>query len=707
MKPYQNAKLSSSERASDLLSRMTLREKVGQLNQRLYGFSCYERAENGIRLTSEFVAEAQKYGGIGVLYGLYRADPWSKRDYETGIPPELARRAYNTVQRCVMENSRLGIPVLMSSECPHGHQALGGYLLPVNLCAGATWNPKLLQEAYGVCARQLKSMGVDLALMSVLDVLRDPRWGRSEECYSEDPYLSACLAESAVMGCQENGVTAVAKHFCAQGECKGGVNASAASIGPRELREIHLPSAAACCRAGVGGIMAAYNEIDGLPCHANADLLRGILRDELGFDGIVMADGTAVDRLDVVTGDNVKSGAVALRAGVDVSLWDTGFSKLEEAVQKGYVSEQELDEAVLRVLKLKFERGLFEHPYLDESLVAEEFTNQDYPQSLEMARQGIILLKNEDNLLPLSGKAKKIAVIGPNADDIYAQLGDYSPPLRAENAVTVRQGLKKLCGENCSVQYARGCGIFDGTDEELTKAVALAKQSDIAVLVLGGSSSRFCGSKFDSNGAALIGDKLQMDCGEGVDCADLRLCGRQEELFLRISALGKPVITVLIAGRPYAVPKIAEHSTAFLQAFYPGPMGGQAIAEILFGITEPGGRLSVSIPRSSGQLPVYYNSRNSYQAMHYHDLPCTPLYTFGDGLSYTEFACAECSLFDLLLQKFNHLWQQFHPIAINGINAGLTAKNRLQHIVHTMLKSNKVNSLCTHVFSYVSCIIIN
>jgi beta-glucosidase len=339
------------------------------------------------------------------------------------------------------------------------------------------------------------------------------------------------------------------------------------------------------------------------------------------------------------------AGAVALRAGVDVSLWDTGFSKLGEAVQKGYVSEQELNEAVLRVLKLKFERGLFEHPYLDENLVSEEFTYQNYPQSLELARQGVVLLKNEGELLPLSDKkAKKIAVIGPNADDLYAQLGDYSPPVRSEQAVTVRQGLERLCGENCSVQYARGCGIFNGTDEELAKAVTLAEQSNLVILVLGGSSSRFSGSRFDSNGAALVDGPLEMDCGEGVDCADLRLCGRQEELFCRISALGKLIVTVLIGGRPYAIPEIAEHSTALLEVFYPGPMGGQAVAEILFGITEPGGRLPVSIPRSSGQLPVYYNSRNSYQAMHYHDLPDAPLYTFGDGLSYTEFVCENVCL---------------------------------------------------------------
>lgn len=646
MQPYQNANLPYAERAHDLISRMTLREKVGQLNQQLYGFACYERQGSEFRVKQDLADEAQRFGGIGTLYGLYRADPWSNRDFETGIPPELARKAYNAVQRCVLEHSRLGIPVLMSSECPHGHQALDGYLLPVNLCVGAAWNPTLLKEAYGVCARQLHGMGVDLALLSVLDVLRDPRWGRCEECYSEDPYLSARLAQAAVTGCQQNGVTAVAKHFCAQGEGKGGVNASAASIGMRELREIHLPGAQACCRAGVGGVMAAYNEIDGLPCHGNRTLLNDILRQEFGFDGVIMADGTAVDRLDVLTGDNVKSGAMALRAGVDISLWDTGFSRLEEAVQKGYVSEQELDEAVFRVLRLKFERGLFEHPYLDEDIQPEDFSYNRCPQSLELARQGIVLLKNEGDFLPLTRKKQtRVAVIGPNTDDIYAQMGDYTPPVREGKTVTVRQGMERFGGEHMVVRYARGCGVFDGTDEELLEAQKLAEESDVVVLVLGGSSSRFSRVRFDTNGAAIVGGEPgEMDCGEGVDCAGLRLCGRQEELFERVAAAGKPVVTVLMGGRPYAVPEIARCSTAFLAAFYPGPLGGQAIAELLLGLIEPGGRLPVSLPRGSGQLPVYYNPHASYHAMGYHDLPDKPLFSFGDGLSYTEFTCAQVQL---------------------------------------------------------------
>lgn len=458
-------------------------------------------------------------------------------------------------------------------------------------------------------------------------------------------------ARKLPVGCAQGGVTAVAKHFCAQGECRGGVNASAASIGPRELREIHLPPALACCKAGTGGIMAAYNEIDGLSCHANSTLLRGILRGEFSFEGIVMADGTAIDRLDALTGDNIQSGALALKAGVDVSLWDTGFSTLEKAVKEGYIPEALLDEAVLRILKLKFERGLFEHPFLNENEAPKSTAYQNYPHSLELARQGIVLLKNGGGILPLIGRqTKKIAVIGPNADEVYAMLGDYSPPIRREEAVTVLEGLHCLCGSNYRVGYARGCGVFDGTDEEMGEAETLAAQSDVVIMVIGGSSSRFSGSQFDKNGAAITGGTLQMDCGEGVDCASLTLCGRQQELFDHVYALGKPIITVLIGGRPYAVPVIAEKSTAFLAAFYPGPEGGRAVAEVLLGIIEPGGRLPVSFPRSSGQLPVYYNSRDSYHAMGYRDLPDTPLFCFGDGLSYTAFHCDNVLLSNTRMQ---------------------------------------------------------
>lgn len=630
---YLDKNRTPEERARDLLSRMTLREKAGQLAQKLFGFQCYDLEGGEISLSREFMDEVERCGGLGTLYGLYRADPWSKRDFTNGLTGTGAKRAYNLAQRYVLEHSRLGIPMLLSSECPHGHQALDGYLLPVNLAAGAAWNPALLREAYRVCGEQLKELGVDLSLMSMLDMLRDPRWGRSEECYSEDPFLSASMARAAVEGCQSQGVEAVAKHFCAQGETTGGVNASAARIGPRELREIHLPVMKACCEAGVGGVMAAYNEIDGVFCHANRELLQDILRGELGFTGLVMADGIAIDRLDQLTGSHAASAALALSSGVDVGLWDEAFSHLEEAVEQGLVSEDVLDKAVLRVLELKFRRGLFEEPYLEET-PPKAFSYESYTESLELSRQSPVLVKN-DGLLPLK-RSGSVAVIGPNADAVYNQLGDYTPAQRPGAGVTLLEGLREELG--CEVPFELGCTVCGGETEGIPRAVELAEKSDVVILVLGGSSSRFAGAVFDSNGAAVVTGRTEMDCGEGVDSPSLALPGAQEELAKRIFALGKPVVTVVIAGRPYAIPEICERSQAVLYAFYPGPMGGKALAEILLGRLSPSGRLPASLPKSAGHLPCYYNYKSSAAPK---DDPW--VYPFGYGLSYTSFAFSELS----------------------------------------------------------------
>lgn len=631
---FEDSSISPRQRAEDLLSRLTLREKVGQVNQRLYGFSAYTRTAGGVELSRQFRDEVARWGGLGVLYGLYRADPWSQKDFETGLHGRWMKRAYNLVQRYVVEHSRFGIPALMSSECPHGHQALDGYLLPVNLAVGAAWSPELARKAFRVCGEQLKELGVDFALVSMLDVLRDPRWGRSEECYSEDPYLAAALAKQAVLGCQEAGVPVVAKHFCAQGEGTGGVNASAARIGERELREIHLPPMKAAAEAGVRGVMAAYNEIDGVYCHANPWLLGRVLREELGFTGIVMADGTAVDRLDSLTGSPAASGALALSSGVDMSLWDRGFAHLEEAVSSGLVPESRLDQAVLRVLEMKFAQGLFERPYLDEE-PPKTFSYSDYPQSLELARQSPVLLKNQ-GILPLRTPGRA-AVIGPAGDDVYGQLGDYTPPQREGACVTLLGGLESILGRE-AVRFAQGCSFCGAEETGIPQAVELAKESDLVVLALGGSSSRFSGARFDINGAAVMDGPVQMDCGEGVDSATLRLPGKQEALAQAVFQTGKPVVTVITAGRPYALPEIIERSQAVLYAFYPGPMGGQALAELLTGKLSPSGRLPASLPRSVGQLPCYYNPKASYQPAHYSGVPDGPLYPFGYGLSYTGFS---------------------------------------------------------------------
>lgn len=640
MERYRDAGLAPEERAADLLSRMTLREKVGQLTQRLYGFACYDRRGGEVTLTEEFREEAARYGGLGALYGLYRADPWSGRDFSTGLDGALAPKARNRVQRYVLDHSRLGIPVLMTSECPHGHQGLDGYLLPVNLASGASWSPRLLEEAAAVCGRQLREMGVDLALVSALDILRDPRWGRSEECFGEDPLLASAFAAAAVRGIRSAGVDVCVKHFCAQGETTGGVNASAARIGERELREIHLPAAKAAVEAGAAAFMAAYNEIDGVYCHANSWLLRDLLRGEYGFAGLVVSDGVAIDQLDAVTGDRAASGALALEAGVDLGLWDTAFGRLEEAVERGLVSEARIDEAAGRVLALKFRRGLFEEPFVPEGAHWQGYTAAGYPQAERLAEESVVLLKNEGGLLPLDGtKPLRLLLTGPNADDLYCQLGDYTPPVRPGTGATIRQGLERWLRRNGSpveLIFSPGCPRFASDPDMLLQAERAAADADVIVAALGGTSSRFEGGVFQDNGALADQAEAGMDCGENVDAALLRLPGDQLELLRRLRESGKPVVTVLIQGRPYEMEEIHRWSDGLFCCFYPGLTGGDALVKLLFGEAAPAGRLPVSLPDRAGQLPVYYNGKDSYKNMRYYDID-RPRCSFGCGLTYTRF----------------------------------------------------------------------
>ena len=608
----------------EIVESMTLKEKAGQLRQKLYGFSSYVKNDDGSVEPSEaFIDEVEKCQGLGFLYGLLRSDPWSKRDYGTGIAGALAPKTYNMLQSYVMEHSRFNIPMLVSSECPHGNQILDGYLLPVNLAVGASFNPRLLQEAASVSGKQLKAAGTQMALMSMLDVLRDPRWGRSEECYSEDPFLTAIMASAAVKGMQSAGVSCCAKHFAAQGQTTGGVNASSALIGENEFREIHMPGAVAAVKAGCDAIMAAYNDIDGIPCHANERLLRGTLRDEIGFNGLIMADGVAIDRLTCFTGSDEESAAAALRAGVDVGLWDEAYDHLEEAVQNDGDLNKLLDEAVYRILMLKKEMGLFDDPFVIENdSYVSCITQENIETDRELAEESIVLLKN-DNALPIK-KGNRVAVTGPAARDIYRMCGDYTPYLRNGSFCTILQGLDE--SENIDVKY------IENIDAEA------ADRFDAIILCIGGTSSRFEGANFDSNGAAIDTSGLKMDCGEGVDLSSIELDIHQYELVDQAAELGIPVITIVVAGRPYALRDIPNKSDALIYSFYPGPFGGRAMARILTGISSPSGILPVSIPFSSDQLPVYYNYRISYEAMKYADRESdTPRYSFGYGLSYSRF----------------------------------------------------------------------
>ncbi|WP_399894760.1 glycoside hydrolase family 3 N-terminal domain-containing protein [Streptomyces sp. BBFR51] len=633
---YRDPAAPVPERVRDLLDRMTLAEKVGQVNQRMYGWEAYERTGDGHRLTDAFRAEVAAFDGMGALYGLQRADAWSGVGFADGLDARDGARTAAEVQRHVLDNTRLGIPVLLVEEMPHGHQALDGTVLPVNLAVGATWDPGLYADAVAGVAAELRARGAHIALVSALDLVRDPRWGRSEECFAEDPYLAARLTEALVEGARRAGVAVVLKHFAGQGATIGGRNSAATELGPRELHEVHLAAARAGVAAGAAGVMAAYNEFDGLPCVANRYLLTGLLREEWGFEGVVMADGTAVDRLVRLTGDPVSAGALALEAGCDLSLWDDCFTRLGEAVERGLVSESALDAAVARVLTLKFRLGLFEQP-----LPPAEFGTAGLPDPGELgerlARASVTLLSHEGGVLPLSRTVRRIAVLGPGADSLAQQLGDYTAPQRPGGGITVLEGIRAAVAPGTEVVHGRGCELVGDDVSDVPAAVALAAGSDVAVLVLGGSSARSSDTAFDANGAAVTGGATPSDmtCGEGVDLADLTLPAAQRVLLAAVSATGTPVVVVLVQGRPHALPEPAAPAAAVLSAWYPGPRGGRAVAEVLFGDAEPRGRLPVCVPRSAAQLPVYYNGKD-HRYRGYADQSARPLYAFGHGLSYTS-----------------------------------------------------------------------
>ena len=652
---YRDATWPVEQRVQDLLKRMTVEEKVGQLNQRLFGWECYQRTGDTIVLTDKLAAEARHWGGIGTIYGLLRADPWSAVTWETGITPDRRVEVLNRVQQLVLDHSRWGIPALFATEAPHGHMALGGVLLPTALGVGSTWNPALYQRAAAATAAEIRLSGEHLALLSTLDIARDPRWGRTEECYGEDPALAAAMNRAVTLGTQgetpdmlrqPDRAVAVLKCLAGQGALVGGHNGSTTNLGPREMREIHLPAALAGVRAGALGLMIAYNEVDGIPCCGNPGLLRTILRDEWGYRGFTMADGFALDNLRRQTGTFEAAGILGLKSGVDMGLWDTAFRTLAESVRAGRLDEREVDRAAANVLRVKFALGLFERPFVENQPARLESARARTRElSLDLARESLVLLRNEGGVLPFGKGLKRIAVIGPNADNAYAQLGDYTSPQQDGETTTVLAGVRALAGPQTEVVYARGVTNRGPDGTGIAAAVDLARSADAVILVLGGSSNRYQGTKYSATGAADVegGTVKEMDCGEGVDVADLELGGRQVELAQALQATGKPLAVVLIQGRPHSIPWIAGHCPAILCGWYPGPQGGRAIAEALFGDINPSGRLSISIPRSSGMLPAYYNFKLMGDAAYY-DQRGSAQYAFGYGLSYTTFALSNLHL---------------------------------------------------------------
>jgi beta-glucosidase len=646
---YRDPTAPVDARVRDLVSRMTLREKAGQLNQRMYGWDAYRRtSDGGFELTEALHAETDRFEGLGALYGLQRADAWSGVEHGSGPGAQDGAALAELVQRHVVGRSRLGIPALFVEEVPHGLMALDGTVLPVNLAIGATWDPDLHERAAAHAAAELRARGGHVALVSALDIVRDPRWGRTEECFGEDPYLAARLTEALVRGMQgvpgddvfaADKAPVVLKHFAGQGATVGGRNSAESELGLRELHEIHLPAARAGVRAGAAAVMAAYNEVDGMPCSGNRALLTGLLREDWGFDGLVMADGLAVDRLARITGDKVSAGALALDSGVDLSLWDEGFTHLEEAVERGLVSERTLDASVARVLRLKFRLGLF-----DQQDATARPPAGGEAISREAARAAVTLLRN-DGALPIGANVSRIAVLGPQAATTAHQLGDYTAPQRPGTGSSVLDALRRLAPPGLEIRHTPGCSLTGADLSGIPEAIAQAAASDLAVLVLGGSSARTAGTEFDANGAARK-TVSEMTCGEGVDLAGLRLGTAQYALLDAVVATGTPTAVVLIQGRPHLVPDTAA---ALLTAWYPGPWGGEAIAGVLLGLTEPAGRLPVSVPSSAAQLPVHYNHKDTEYGG-YVDESAKPRYSFGHGLSYTSFAYGTPRLTGLTLE---------------------------------------------------------
>jgi beta-glucosidase len=629
--PYRNPQLSIEQRVSDLLSRMTLEEKIAQM-------SVLGRVDEAVfgEYDLDQLKEAFRHGvGAVSRLGLRRT-------------PRATALFYNRIQQFLIEHTRLGIPAFAIDEVLHGLMAQGSTTFPQAIALASTWNPALVRQVFTATAAETRARGGNYALTPVLDLARDPRWGRTEETYGEDPHLVSRLGVAAIRGLQgdhlpidDQHVIATAKHFAVHGQSEAGNNGGPANYAERDIREFFLkPFEAAVTEAHVQSVMASYNEVNGFPLHVNAWLLRDILRQEWGFDGFITSDGGGIGQLVTehhVAADNAEAARLVLQTGVDFEL-DGCFPTLLDQVRAGIVPEALIDRAAARVLRAKFLLGLFDRPFVDPDR-AEQITNcaDHRALALRAAHQAIVLLKNDGALLPLDRtRLRSIAVIGPNAADLHP--GGYSAePLYG---ISVLEGIRRKVGDSVQVLYAEGCRITEGVqgwqawwedevipgdpiedDARIAEAVAVAKSADVALVVVGENEGT-CREGWSANH---LGDRDSLD-----------LVGRQDDLVKAIVATGTPTIVLLINGRPLSVNWIAEHVPAILEGWYLGQETGAAVADVLFGDVNPGGKLPLTFPRSVGQLPVFYNHKPSARRGYLFN-DNTPLFPFGHGLSYTTF----------------------------------------------------------------------
>jgi beta-glucosidase len=635
---YLDPKLPVDQRIADLLSRMTLEEKVAQME------GAWENRQFFSDPKALFVDEKGDFLPANAAVLLKNGIGEISRPSENRDPRQMADYT-NTVQRWLKENTRLGIPVLFHDECLHGHVAPKGTSYPQAIALASTWDPSLVESVFTATAAEARARGAHHCLAPVLDLARDPRWGRTEETYGEDPYLVSHIGLAAIRGLQGPGldsahVMATAKHFAVHGQPEGGTNVGPGNYSERVIREYFLkPFEVAVKEGHVRTVMASYNEIDGIPSHSNKHLLDDILRHEWGFPDEVVSDYFGItDLLNLhhVVATKPEAAKMALEAGVDIELpFEDAYPSLIDQVHQGKVAESEIDRAVARVLRPKFEAGLFENPYVDADYAEKLVNNPEHQRlALKAAHEAIVLLKNENHLLPLTtSKYKKIAVIGPNAADLH--LGGYSN--KPGRGVGLVQAVKDKVGSTAEVLYAEGCKItetFPDWDADkvvlgdpvlnakrIQEAVAVAKRADVVILALGENEQ----TSREAWATNHLGDRDSLD-----------LLGNQDDLVKAILATGKPTIVYLQHGRPNSIGYISENVPAILDGWYLGQEGGTAIADVIFGDYNPGGKLPITVPRSVGQLPDYYYQKPSAKRG-FLGSPITPLFPFGWGLSYTTF----------------------------------------------------------------------
>lgn len=644
---YLDSTRSIDERVENLLQVMTLPEKVAQMGS----FWIYQVID-GVVLDQEKAAQFMSQG-VGQVTRVGGA---------SNVTPKQSAELTNSIQKWLLDNTRLKIPAVIHEEACSGYMANGATVFPQTIGVASTWDPQLAEAMGEVIRRQMRAVGAHHALAPVLDVTRDARWGRVEETYGEDPYLIATMGGAYIEGLQggdlKSGIVATAKHFVGYGTTEGGMNWTPAHIPERELREVYLyPFEAAVREIGLASIMNGYHELDGVPCAANKQLLTDILRHEWGFDGTVVSDYFAVNMLEkhhYLATSKEESAKLALDAGIDVELpaTDCYGQSLVEAVESGYISIDLVDTAVKRLLTQKFALGIFEQPYVDATAI--EFdTPDERALAREIAQKSIVLLKNDNNTLPLSKTLGSIAVIGPNADNIRNLFGDYTYPAHIEtlleskkdnplgmpapDGVTVEnledfiparsilKAIKDSVSAETTVTYAKGCDVISDSRDGFEAAVQAASGADVAILVMGDKAG------------------LTDNCtsGEARDRAVLDLPGVQQELVKAVYDTGTPIVLVLMTGRPVTLNWMADDIPAILEAWFPSEEGGPAVADVLFGDVNPGGKLPMTFPRSVGQVPIFYSHRpsggKSMWKIDYVETSTQPLYPFGYGLSYTTF----------------------------------------------------------------------